>query len=121
MKEVHMKNKITNQNELIEEVERKRKLDDKKAQLRHEILKQIDDDEKQKSILEEELKRAEEQQKLLINKHIEFENTNKFYNKDFIAEDNSILSVDNCNNSDFIYKKSSLEYIQNYSGNFKKF
>lgn len=121
MKEVYMKNKLTNQNELIEEVERKRNLDDKKAQLRHEILKQIDDDEKHKSILEEELKKAEDQQKLLINKQMESDNSHKFYNKDFIAENNSILSVENSNNPDFIYKKSRLEYIQNYKDNSKKF
>ena len=68
IKQVCLKNKVNNQNEFIQEEERKIFLDNKKSKLRSEILKQIDDDIKQKEILQEELKKAEEHKMHLLNK-----------------------------------------------------
>lgn len=119
IKEVCMKSKTTNQNELAEEDERKKKLDDKKCKLRSEILKQIDEDEKQKCILEDELKKAEEQQRNLYDKQINAENINQFYNKDFINENNFIVNSEkNSSYNDVIYKKSRPESFKNSKYNY---
>ncbi len=118
-----MRNKITTQIELVEEDERKKKLDDKKSKLRSEILKQIDDDEKQKSILEEEFKQAEEQQKnILLQNHKQQslnENTNQFYNKDFINETNfGNMNREKGSYSDVIYKKARPDSNKDSSSNY---
>lgn len=109
IKEVCLRNKINNQNELAEEDERKKRLDDKKSKLRSEILKQIDEDEKQKSILEEELKKAEQQQKNLINKQMVFENFN---------QSSYSMNSDKGSFSDVIYKKARPETVKNSNYNY---
>ena len=82
IKEVCNKNKLSNNSDLIQEDERKKKLDDKKLLLRSEILKQIDVDEKQKIILENEFKKTENNQKNFINKNNYIEDQSKFQNKE---------------------------------------
>ncbi len=112
IKEVCMKNKAINQEEIYEEEERKRKLDDKKTKLRKEILKQIDEDEKQKSVLEEEFKKAEEHQKNLIIRQSLNESANKFFNKDYINESQFDSNNEKNPYFQFIYKKSKKgEYV----------
>lgn len=115
-----MRSKINNQDELAEEDERKKKLDDKKSKLRSEILKQIDEDEKQKSILEEELKKADEQQIDLLNKQMLYENIGQFHNKDFINENNFILNMNSEKGaySDVVYRKTRPESLKNSNYNF---
>lgn len=98
IKEVCIKNKQINEKEIVEEQERKRKLDNQKALLRHEILKQIEEDEKQKSILEGELKKAEDLQKLLIDKNVSDQECNKIQDKNFNNELNFPIKKNHENN-----------------------
>jgi len=118
IKEVCMKNKIMNQNELVAEDQRKKRLDDKKSKLRSEILKQIDEDEKQKSVLEEEFKKTEDQKKDLLNKRMITENINQFYNKDFINENSFIMNSEKGSYTDVIYKKTRPECVKNSNYNY---